>query len=184
MGRRPRHPAGSLPVQRVAAMEDSLASYVRWMSLRNLSDETVCSRVSILGGLAGLIGKLLIDVDRDDLAAWEASLVLADTSRAQYVSVVCCFYRWLVADGRLIADPSRWLVAPKLPRRMPRPINEDDLALALAAAREDVRCWLTLAAYAGLRGGEVAAMRREDVYDTSRPPVMIARGKGDRERII
>ena len=165
-------------------MDGSLESYVRWMGLRNLSPETIRSRVSILAGLAATLGVPLALAARDDLARWEATLAIADASRARYVSVVTCFYRWLLEDERIGTDPARWLVAPKVPRRVPRPIPEDDLALALAAAAAPVRCWLLLAAYGGLRGAEIASVDRGDVYDTSDPPVVVVHGKGDRERLV
>lgn len=65
-----------------------------------------------------------------------------------------------------------------IPRGLPRPIGEQDLAMAIAAAVEPVRCWLTLAAYQGLRAGELAWLDRADVLDRVREPALRVRGKG------
>lgn len=166
-------------------VEGSIAAYVQWMRLRELSGATIRIRVHILTRLAAHAGKPLAELTRADLDAWQETIDhLAPASRSRYVSIVTCFYRWLQTEGRIEADPSRWLVSPKVPRRMPRPISEPDLELALAAADQRVRCWLTLAAYAGLRGQEIAALERGDVYDSAVPPVLVVRGKGGKERIV
>lgn len=165
-------------------VEGNIAAYVRWMKDRGLSGETMDKRVWLLSRLAEHVGKPLTQVTRADLDDWHASLTVVDSSRQRYISTVTCFYAWMIRDERLTRDPSRWLVAPKLPRRMPRPIGEDDLELAIAAAIEPVRCWLVLAAYAGLRGGEIARLERGDVYDRTDPAVLLLRGKGRKERIV
>lgn len=165
-------------------VEGNIAAYVRWMHDRGLSEATVEKRVWLLTRLAAHVGKPLTQVTRDDLDDWHATLTVLDSSRQRYISTVTCFYGWMIRDERLDHDPSRWLVSPKLPRRMPRPIAEDDLELAIAAALEPVRCWLILAAYAGLRGGEIARLERGDVYDRTVPAVLLLRGKGSKERVV
>jgi integrase/recombinase XerC len=165
-------------------VEGNIAAYVRWMKDRGLSAQTVEKRVWLLSRLAEHVGKPLTQVTRADLDDWHASLAVLDSSRQRYISTVTCFYSWMIRDERLTSDPSRWLVSPRLARRMPRPIAEDDLELAIAAAAEPVRCWLVLAAYAGLRGGEVARLERGDVYDRTAPAMLMVRGKGKKERLV
>jgi integrase/recombinase XerC len=58
---------------------------------------------------------------------------------------------------------------------------------AVAGAPLRIRPWLVLAGWCGLRACEIAGLRRENVLDTARPPVLlIAAGatKGNRERIV
>lgn len=165
-------------------MEGNIRAYVRFMELRGLSAETIDKRSWLLCRLAERVAKPLTEVTREDLEDWQDCLHVLDSSRQRYVSIVTCFYAWAVRDERIDRDPSRWLVSPKVPRRMPRPIAEDDLELAIAAAPEPVRCWLILAAYAGLRGGEIARLQRGDVYDRVPAPHLIVRGKGSRERTV
>ncbi len=165
-------------------VDPAVAAYVEWMTQRNLSAETVRSRMTVLRQLRAHAGKPLLKATRADLDAWQRQLALADSSRASYVSIVAGFYRWAVKQGLCAHDPSQWLVIPKIARRRPRPIGEEHLAAALSAADEPVRTWLLLAAYSGLRGKEIATLERGDVYDEASSPVLLVRGKGDKERIV
>lgn len=97
------------------------------------------------------------------------------------------FFRWLQEEGLRPDDPARRLVAPMLPERLPRPIPEDRLARALGSAPPRIRPMLVLAGWAGLRACEIALLRRDRVYETREPPViLVAAGatKGRRERYV
>ncbi len=72
------------------------------------------------------------------------------------------FYRWAHTHGLVERDPTYLLHRPALPRRLPRPIPDDRLAVALDRASARVRPWLYLAAYAGLRCCEIARGRSDD----------------------
>ena len=165
-------------------VEGSIASYVEHMKRQDRSPATVRVRVGVLTALARHAGRPLTELDRADLADWEASLAVSSSARANYVSYVRCFYRWALDYERVTVDPSRWLVTPHVARRRPRPIGEDDLARAVTAAGEPVRTWLILAGWAGLRGMEIAGLHRGDVYEAADPPVLVIRGKGAKERIV
>ena len=48
-----------------------------------------------------------------------------------------------------------------------------------------MRAWLVLAAWAGLRAMELAALRREDVHEHDDPPMLVVRdGKGQKGRAV
>jgi integrase/recombinase XerC len=77
------------------------------------------------------------------------------------------------------------LPLPRLPQRLPRPISEDDLALAIATADDRVRAMLLLAAYCGLRACEIARLRPEDISASPDGTVLVVRhGKGDKMRVV
>lgn len=79
-------------------------------------------------------------------------------------------------------DPAKRLPQPKLPRLLPRPI---DLRKALDNAPDArMRAFLALAAYAGLRCTEIAGLSRHDVLDRADPPVLIAHGKRNKDRVV
>lgn len=95
------------------------------------------------------------------------------------------FYRWALAEGLIGVDPTGRLVRPKIPRRLPRPIGEEQLLRAVLTATPRVRAWLVLAGWAGLRAMELAALRREDVLEDAAPPLLIVRdGKGQVGRAV
>jgi len=122
-----------------------------------------------------------------DLAAWRAALTVGDDAVVAYVSHVKSFYGWAVKEGLIAVNPAASLPVPRLGRRIPRPIAEDDLMDALATAPRRIRLMIVLAGWGGLRAKEIAYLKRENVLDTVTPPVLlVARDatKGRRERVI
>ncbi len=129
--------------------------------------------------------KPLRDIGPDDLHAWQITLgVLAPNTRKSYVSHVREFYGWAAANSIIPANPAAVLIMPKVPAGLPRPIGERALELALAHAPLRIRVWLELAAYDGLRAGEIAAIERPDVMETADPAGLFVHGKGRRERVV
>ncbi len=95
------------------------------------------------------------------------------------------FYRWLVETERRDDDPTVRIVRPRTPHWLPRPIGEDDLALAVTTASDRVRPMLLLAAYAGLRACEIAPLRGEDVRLEEDPPTLwVGEGKGGHPGVV
>lgn len=123
---------------------------------------------------AGLAGAFT-----DELLAWLGSKRTAGTKYV-YSATLRGFYRWAVSTRRLKWDPSAELPRIRRPQRRPRPVSHEQLATILRYARSDVRRWSTLAAYAGARAGEIAALDRADVT----PSGVLLRGKGDKERLV
>jgi integrase len=182
--RKSRVSAPSTGVRVVALTDPTLTAHVLWMRLRRLSEATVELRCVAMRGLLRHAGAPALACTTAHLDAWQRALGVADASRASYVSQVASFYAWVLQEGLLDADPSLVLISPKLPRRQPRPISEDDLQLALAAAPPRIEPWLELAAYAGLRAGEIARLDRRDVLDHADPRLLVVMGKGGRERLV
>jgi integrase/recombinase XerC len=70
---------------------------------------------------------------------------------------------------------------------MARPITEDDLEIAIESAVGNVRVWLVLAAWCGLRAKEIALLRAENIRLRDDPPYLLVASdatKGRRERIV
>src|SRR5690606_22330993 len=109
-----------------------------------------------------------------------AGQALSIDAQAMELSHLAGFYRWCVVEGYRDDDPTMRVPRPKLPRNLPHPIPEDDLARAIALAEPTrVRPWLMLAAYAGLRACEIAPLRGEDLWWHTDPPLLvIQQGKG------
>lgn len=82
-------------------------------------------------------------------------------ARATELSHLRQFYKWAQRHGRRLDEPTALIPRPKLPRRLPRPIHEDDLSMALELAPDRERSWLLLAGWAGLRCCEIAGLRAE-----------------------
>lgn len=164
-----------------------LAAHLEWMRLRGMAASTARRREVVLGWVAAGLGKPLLEASAGELLAWRKGLRVAPDAAAVYVSHVTQFYRWATERGLIGGSPAVGLPVPRRARRLPRPVAESDLMMAVAAARPRIRPWLVLAGWAGLRAVEIAGLRREHVLDTARPPViLIADGatKGHRERIV
>jgi len=162
--------------------------HLEWMRLRGMSPLTIQRRRAVLLRLrAALPHGGLLAASPAELQAWRASLTVAPDAVAVYVSHVRRFYAWAVADGLLPASPAATLPAPPRSWYLPRPIGEQELLEAVAAAPPRIRPWLVLAGWAGLRAKEIALLRREHVLDSRNPPVLlVAAGatKGHHERLV
>lgn len=121
----------------------------------------------------------------DMLDAFLTDRRLEPRSRSTYIGTMRAFFKWAVATGRCLHDPTRNLGTPRLPRLIPRPIADSDLRHALDHSDPTMRAWLSLAAYAGLRCYEIARLSRQDIIDTSDPPMLVVSdGKGGHQRAI
>jgi integrase/recombinase XerD len=120
-------------------------------------------------------------------------------SVARKLSGVRGFYRWLLKDKRITADPTVNIESPKSWKVLPKSLAASEVAEMLqkteaAAARGDAdgvghmavalrdHAMLELLYAGGLRVGEIVTLRQEDLrLDAASVQV---RGKGDKERIV
>ena len=115
----------------------------------------------------------------------------AKTSTARALSTVRSFFRFLEREG-LVANAAIGAVrSPRLPRQVPRPLNETEagemveLAESLTdepwVAARDVAIMLLMYG-CGMRIGEVLGLTIGQVKDGR--DVLVVRGKGDKERLV
>jgi len=167
--------------------EPLAARYLNWCEQKGLSPGTVYARRRALAQLAASLPVPPAEATAAHLAAWRSQLDLTPDAVVNSVGMIRGFYLWLREEGIRGDNPARRLPVPRRRRRLPRPISEDDLALALDGAPRQVRLWLVLAAWAGLRCCEIAGLRRENVLDKAVPPVILVAEdatKGITERIV
>jgi integrase len=62
-------------------------------------------------------------------------------------------------------------------------MRDADLVLALEKATPEMRCWLLLGAYEGLRCCEIAGLNREDILEDV-GQLRVTQGKGGKERML
>lgn len=165
---------------------DSILAHLDHCRLRNLRPNTLRARHWYLRHTEELLGIPLLAATPDDLDRWQRTLRgQAVKSQIVALSHVRSFYKWAVQTRVLTADPSIGLVRPRTPRMLPHPIDEADLALAVASADPTVRIILILAGWCGLRACEIAGLTTDAVHGDAVPPFLEVReGKGGHQRNV
>jgi integrase/recombinase XerC len=170
----------------MAHINDGIVSrHLDFMSRQGLSPLTIQGRRCALERLSLFLAGPVLYASPERLEAWQTAQTarLAPATRRTELSSVRAFYRWAVQENYIAADPTLRLPMPRCPRRMPRPIPDHRLSVALNNADDQTRAILGLAAFAGLRAVEVARLNWADVtLDGPEPSLLVARGKGDRSR--
>lgn len=114
----------------------------------------------------------------------------AHASLARALAAVRSFVRFLARQGLLEASAVDALRAPRVPRRLPRPLAVPDAAAVVDAVGEEARAtWIeardqalvTLIYGTGLRIGEALALTPASLASGD---VVLVRGKGGKERLV
>ncbi|MDZ7732187.1 MAG: tyrosine-type recombinase/integrase [Acidimicrobiia bacterium] len=164
-----------------AAMDQLLRGFTRDMERRALRPATIRRRRDILRTVHHELGHPL-EVATEAIQQLLDRRSLAPRTRYTWISHLHAFYGWAIAQGHTAVDPTARIMRPKLDRLLPRPISDQDLALALEQAPHQMHAWIVLMAYAGLRCSEVAGLARTDILDAHR--MLRVLGKGRRERMV
>ncbi|WP_054050791.1 tyrosine-type recombinase/integrase [Alloactinosynnema sp. L-07] len=171
----------------------TIARHLVSLDLDGLSDETRNQREGALRRLAWWLEHArdtnLDHATEHDLRAWTEAIMrttdggeASNSTRRTYISHVRSFYLWRAKAGH--PNPAMLLRPPKKRQTVPRPVDESSLGVAMRGLPDRPRIWYALGAFAGLRAGEVAAMRGIDLDDSEHPVMMTIRGKGGKERQV
>lgn len=120
----------------------------------------------------------------DVLAAWLAVQDWSPNTRRSYRSSLRAFYAWAMATGKVRESPAHLLPPVRVPRGKPKPVPEQTYRSALAAAPERIRLALLLGGACGLRRGEIARARREDLEHNLTGASLRVVGKGGHVRLV
>jgi integrase len=108
----------------------------------------------------------LVDLDRSTLRAWVAELREADLAAStvhKLVQILSKCLRAAVDDGRLARNPTAGLDLPRVEREEMRFLSPSEVATLAESIEDRWRALVILAAYGGLRLGELLALRRDRV---------------------
>lgn len=149
------------------------------------SPQTVDARRKWILRVAKDTRRPVADATLADLIGWQDStLHLAKATRAAALSHLRQYLAWVVKQGHRIDNPAMDLERPRRPHeRLPKPISEADLSMALRSAPFPLHAWIGLGAFCGLRCMEIAPVEREHIIDGNEPRLRVI-GKGDKERIM
>jgi site-specific recombinase XerD len=189
------------------ATHPALDRFLRSLAARDASLHTIRAYDTAVGAYLGWLGDRAIDWTRparSDLRAYLARLGSGATRStvAQRLAAIRSFHRWAAREGLAAGDPWGAIATPRLPRRLPRVLEADQVdrllaaveaelaaaeaarpdrvALATALALRD-RALVETAYAAGLRISELAAADLGSL-DLRRGEIRVI-GKGRKERI-
>ena len=133
----------------------------------------------------------LATIDHLAIRAWLAHLArrkLARSSIARHLSALRTFFRYLVREGIVAANPARGVATPKKEKYLPTVLQPADVALLLEQPDTDTplgirdRAWLELLYASGIRVSELVGIDLDDI--DLRQRLLKVRGKGSKERIV
>jgi integrase/recombinase XerD len=128
-----------------------------------------------------------------DFATELAAMGLSASSSARVLAAVRGFHRFLVLENLRSDDPTSSLAPPKLPRRLPKSLSQNQVLALLKASGPEPdeespdlirlrdRAILELMYSTGTRVSEVVALDLDEVNDSG---LLRVRGKGSKERIV
>jgi integrase/recombinase XerD len=161
---------------------------------KGLADNTISNyRRDLLQFSSFLVGrgKTIPDAARDDVRAFLATLYeqgMSAQSVARHLISLRNLFGFLVEEGRIKADPTSDIDAPKLEQRLPRYLSADEVEKLLA--RPDVskplglrdKAMLEVLYATGMRVSELVRVRCADLEASL--GVIRCLGKGNKERLI
>jgi integrase/recombinase XerD len=178
-------------------MEDLLLDFLAYLELeRGLARNTLEAYRSDLLQLGQFLHARRVpvgDARHEDLAAFLTQLAegpapVAAATLGRKLACLRSFYRHLRREGTVAHDPTAELDGPRKTQRLPRVLSRDEVARLLrqprgsepAALRD--RALLEVMYACGLRISEAAGLELADVDLDER--VLLARGKGSKERLV
>ncbi|WP_428471732.1 site-specific tyrosine recombinase XerD [Photobacterium indicum] len=166
---------------------------VMWME-RGLSENTLMSYRNDLTKLRKWTEEKsyrLITLSADDLQRYQQWLFDADfkqTSRARMVSAIRRLFQYLYREKMRDDDPSSMMVSPRLPKRLPKDLTEEQVSALLEAPDTNNpielrdKAMLELLYATGLRVTELVSLTMENT--SLRQGVVRVLGKGEKERLV
>ena len=178
---------------RDAALSPRVEAFLEMLAAeRGAAALTLSAYATDLKDLARFLAADIAQASSADLRRYFAACAkagLGARTAARRLSAFRQFFHFLVVEGARRDDPSRALDAPRLPRSLPKYLDESETtALIEAAAKrrgpEGLRlaCLLELLYGAGLRVSELVGLPLAAARQDAR--FLLVRGKGEKERLV
>lgn len=161
----------------------AVAEYVTTMRAAGRSAGTVKLHRHYLGLLAGELRNPW-QVSPRTLVAFMARDGWSAETRKSARSVVRSFYRWAHGMGYMADDPAFALPSVKVPPGRPRPTPEHLVRQLLHSPDDRLALMGLLAAYGGLRAGEIARVHGRDLVESGGMAELVITGKGGKVRAV
>ena len=183
-------------------MQNEIGDFLDYLTFeRNVSPNTVAAYRDDLESFIGFLCNDYFTMGRDQLElarvdhltvrsylAHLSRRKLARASVARHLSALRTFFKYLVREGAVEANPARTVSTPKREKHLPAVLQTSDVALLLeqpdtstTLGIRDV-AWLELLYASGLRIGELVGIDIDDLELRAR--LVKVHGKGSKERIV
>jgi len=171
------HYERNVSVNTVAAYRNDLESFVAFLTV----DYFVLGRDQLD----------LAAVDHLTIRSYLAHLArrkLSRSSSARHLSALRSFFKFMMREGMVPANPARGVSTPKREKFLPTVIQSSDIEALFEQADSEKplgardRAWMELLYASGLRIGELVGIDLDDIELRSR--LVKVRGKGSKERIV
>lgn len=161
-----------------------LQEWMLWQLAAKLSQRTVDERLRVIAQFSSESATGAAFAPPIEIVRWLGKHTeWSASTAATYHSYLRAWYGWLCVMDYRADNPMLKIAAPRYPERVPRPVSDDDLTLLLMQpVHHRTRVMILLAALAGLRVSEIAAVRGEDV-DVKTPRMHVI-GKGGKRAWI
>ncbi len=134
--------------------------------------------------------KHLLSVDQADIQQYLAVKFPLSKPRSigRLIASMRRFYRFLLRENKISKDPTLQIESPKLPRSLPKSLNEDEVVALLNAPNVDEpaglrdRAMLELLYACGLRVSELVGVKATEV--SINEGVVRVTGKGSKTRLV
>ena len=183
-------------------MKSEIGDFLDYLTYeRNVSINTITAYRDDLESFVAFLcddyftmGRDLVELRRVDhltIRAYLAHLArrkLARSSIARHLSALRSFFKYLMREGAVEANPARGVATPKREKHLPSVMQTSDIALLLEQPDLSTnlgirdRAWLELLYASGLRIGELVGIDIDDIELRAR--LVKVRGKGSKERIV
>lgn len=177
-----------------------LEHYLRHLSVeRGLSKNTLSAYRSDLSRYLIYLEDKKVDFQTvnanqvSDFATELSSLGFKATSTSRILAAVRGFHRFLLTENIRQDDPTARLLPPKLPKRLPKSLSQEQVLTLLSASGPEPddesadlirlrdRAILELMYSTGTRVSEVVGLDLDEINDSG---LLRVRGKGSKERIV
>lgn len=126
--------------------------------------------------------------DLQDFIHWIAEFGLMPSSQARLVSGIRSFYRYLLISDQIISDPSELLQQPRIGRKLPDVIHNDEIEKLISAIDlskpegQRNRAIIETLYACGLRVSELTNLKISNLYFNDEFIKVV--GKGSKERLV
>ena len=175
--------------------DNLISKYKMYLRLeRSLSANTIAAYLDDLAKLLRFLDEEGLDVlgvtyeDLQQLVAGLHDIGIHPRSQARIISGIKSFYKFLLIDGYIQADPTELLETPKVGVKLPEILSVEEIDRILAsidlttAEGQRNRAMLEVLYSCGLRVSELVSLRIPDIYPNEE--FIRVEGKGSKQRLV